>query len=93
MLTGQAKIDYQREYMRNLRKNKESLKSGQKQGIKNALELTQLNEQRCVRPVRPLMLDPVRPAIKYPSRPDNISDNQWEMIKYKAEKEQAELNV
>lgn len=58
MLQGQAKRDYQKKYMQNQRKNKVSVKTGQKGPLENARGLTTIDD---VRPVRPL--DPsVRPA-------------------------------
>lgn len=108
MLTGQAKVNYQRDYMRQRRID---LKKGHSADIKpktkikaaprNAPESATINEPQVVRPnvspVRPVMLDPVsvrpvldpdnvRPKVKYPVRPEGISDNQYNMICYKAEK-------
>ena len=60
-LQGQAKTDYQREYMRAYRaKNKGTTITGQKQGLKNARGLN-------VRPelsVRPTNAPPVRPIVR-----------------------------
>lgn len=54
MLTGQAKTDYQREYMRRYRaKNKDSVIVVQKQRSENAPGLSTVAELRPVRPVRP----------------------------------------
>jgi len=94
MLTGQAKRDYQREYMRNYRKNSHSAISGQKQGLENVSGLSVSDERQAVRPVRPPVLDLVRPTLDPVNvrpkpldlvRPTNISDSQWNYIKFKAE--------
>lgn len=73
MLTGQAKTDYQREYMRRYRaKNKDSAIIGQKETSQNASGLAVLDERTPVRPialdpvdVRPEPLDPVRPGTRW----------------------------
>ena len=56
VLTGQAKADYQREYMRKRRSNARSSKT----------------------------VESVRPKAPALVRPEGISDNQWEYMKYKA---------
>lgn len=61
-LTGQAKTDYQREYMRKRRSNK---------GSNTKPEF-----------VRPEQGVTVRP--KAMIRPEGISNNQWEYMKFKA---------
>ncbi len=64
MLTGQAKTDYQREYMQRCRaKNKDSALLSQKQGLENAPGLLRMDERRPVRPVRP-KAGPVRPNVR-----------------------------
>jgi len=92
-LSGEKKRLYQKQYMANKRKNKDSAKLSQKQALENApesnmgVELT-LNpaNQPPVRPlldivrpvnVRPIMLDPVRPAI--PPCPRGVNPNVWTM--------------
>ena len=64
MLTGQAKTDYQREYMRRSRaKNKDSALLSQKQGLENARGLLRMDELASVRPKAPTVR-PVRPEVE-----------------------------
>lgn len=81
MLTGKAKKDYQREYMRNLRKNKHTALSTQKQGSENASGLTTIAKVEAVRPIRPSVrptlnqFDDVRPDM------DNVRPFAGELTK------------
>lgn len=97
MLTGKAKTDYQHKYMtgymRNYRKNKDSVKLSQKQGLKNAPESPAINEQqsakvftRSLHNTEQVFTDKSKVFTK-PVRPPNISDNQYAMICVKAERE------
>lgn len=62
MLKGQAKTDYQREYMRRYRaKNKDSLLLSRKQGLENAPESPRMDERQSVRPKVPSVRPDVRP--------------------------------
>ena len=64
MLMGQAKIDYQREYMRRLRaKRRHNAALAQKQGIENARGCPTMDELKPVRPVRPVVRPVVRPPL------------------------------
>jgi len=67
MLTGQAKTDYMREYMR---KRRASIKPVR----------PMLDPPIMLDPVRPKVLDPVRPKQRKPVRPANISDSQYNYI-------------
>ena len=69
MLTGQAKTDYQREYMRRLRaKNKDSAVIVPKRALKNTPDCPVLADVRPVRPKLPIQLDldNVRPVVVRP---------------------------
>ena len=67
MLTGQAKKDYQREYMRRYRaKNKDSALSDRKQGTEKASGLLRMDERHTVRPLIPSVRpehETVRPTL------------------------------
>lgn len=81
-LTGQAKIDYQREYMRKRRSNTQ----------------TSARSNQTVRPVTPEPVRPMsnlevldmkhainRSTQRKSVRPEGISESQWNYIQYKAE--------
>lgn len=80
-LTGQAKTDYQREYMRQRRSNVRSNKPDV-----DVRPIDTFVRPEVLDPVRPLMPELTMHATVEPglSRPDGISDNQWAYIQYKA---------
>lgn len=89
-LTGQAKTDYQREYMKRYRANKgNSSILGHKEVSQNAPECPVAAELKSVRPnvspVRPT--DSVRPKSVRPVRPNGMSENQWAYVQMKAEQD------
>jgi hypothetical protein len=66
-------------------KKAESALSGHKQGLKNARGCPAMEDVSDTRPVIPSNVIPsVIPSV-IPIRPEGVSDNQWEYMKYKAE--------
>ncbi len=84
MLTGQAKTDYQREYMRRRRAEIVRPPMNLCQSIRE-LSVDALVEEGIVRPVSK-KTDSVRPKRNL-IRPANITENQWAYIQFKANKD------